>query len=226
MLSGTYDDTAILWRVATHEKVGDWTAQDFLSDVAFSADGTRFATIGVNARVFSVTGGGGSRGFGTFQLGGGEAVAFTPDGSKVVTVGNGDVGVWDATSYKMLGTMSVPGNTVAGMLSPDGKLVATGGYDDMIRIWDVETHQPVGDPIKGHTDDVTSLAFSPDGTLLASGGADFKVRVHRVDTRKAVGDPLGGFDHQIVALAFSADGSRLAGGDVESVRVWKVADIT
>lgn len=46
-----------------------------------------------------------------------------------------------------------------------------------IRIWDVRTRTTVGEPLEGHSDYVTSVAFSPDGMLLGSGSHDRTLRI-------------------------------------------------
>jgi WD40 repeat protein len=56
--------------------------------------------------------------------------------------------------------------------SPDGKIVASAGLDGLIRLWDVESRTPIGQPLKGHRDTVWSVAFSADGKTIASGSAD------------------------------------------------------
>jgi len=52
--------------------------------------------------------------------------------------------------------------------SPDGSLLAYGSDDRTIRLWDVQTRQQVGEPLRGHSNFVFSVAFSPDGWWLAS----------------------------------------------------------
>ena len=47
-------------------------------------------------------------------------------------------------------------------------LFFTGSYDNTVRIWDVATKQQVAE-LKGHTGEVTSVAFDSSGKYLASG---------------------------------------------------------
>ena len=43
--------------------------------------------------------------------------------------------------------------------SPDGTRIASGGFDNTVRVWDPATGKPVGDPLTGHTGPVWSVAF-------------------------------------------------------------------
>jgi glucose repression regulatory protein TUP1 len=56
-------------------------------------------------------------------------------------------------------------------ISPDGRWVAAGSLDTVVRIWEVATGKLV-ERLRGHRDSVYSVAFTPDGRGLVSGSLD------------------------------------------------------
>jgi WD40 repeat protein len=66
--------------------------------------------------------------------------------------------------------------------SPDGRILASGGYDSSVILWDPQRGQRIGEPLKiPGGSGVNSVAFSPDGRILVSGGDDGSVILWDVD---------------------------------------------
>src|SRR6202158_1826456 len=98
--------------------------------------------------------------------------------------------------------------------SPDGKLIASGGDDYTIKLWDVSTGAELGS-LRGHSGRVNSVVFSPDGQLLASGSDDTTIKLWDIKTGVALRS-LEGHPNHVLSVAFSPDGKRLAtAGDMD-----------
>lgn len=105
--------------------------------------------------------------------------------------------------------------------SPDGKWIATAGYDRVIRLWERNTGKLVRD-IPGHNGAVFDLAFSPDSRLLASASGDETGKIWRVDTGKRL-DTLNQPSGEQFAITFTPDGKEiLAAGADNRIRMWRV----
>ena len=104
-------------------------------------------------------------------------------------------------------------------LSPDGKLVATGGTKGAIVLWDTESGQRVS-RISGHSDQVVAVEFSHDGRYLASGGWDGAMKLWNVND----GDLLREFGTNnglIESIVFNEDDSQIASASrSQGVRIW------
>jgi hypothetical protein len=106
--------------------------------------------------------------------------------------------------------------------TPDGKTLATAGYDRVIRLWTIggETSKPTRE-LRDHSDTVYALSIHPNGKQLASASADRAVKVWNIETGQRL-YTLGDNTDWVYAVAWSPDGSRLAAAGVDkSLRVWK-----
>ncbi|WOO78624.1 Transcriptional repressor rco-1 [Vanrija pseudolonga] len=127
-------------------------------------------------------------------------------------------------------------------LSPDGKLVAAGSLDTMVRVWNVQTGQQV-ERLKGHKDSVYSVAFSPDGKCLVSGSLDRTLRVWDLTQTKRALDgngpsskdaaekggfgscasTLNGHKDYVLSVAISPDGRWVVSGSKDrSIQFWDI----
>ena len=64
--------------------------------------------------------------------------------------------------------------------SPDGRVLASGGSDTTVRIWNPSTGEELA-VLKSHTGVIDGVAFSPDGILLATASWDKCVYLWEVD---------------------------------------------
>jgi WD40 repeat protein len=101
--------------------------------------------------------------------------------------------------------------------SPDGQIIASGGFDRVIRLWG-QDGSPIGQPFEGHTAEIWSVAFSPDGEAIASSSSDSTVRLWDLQGNP-IGEPLQGHQGHVKTVAFSLDGSLIVSGDQEG-NIW------
>jgi WD40 repeat protein len=157
-----------------------------------------------------------------------DSVAFIQDGA-LLALGRPsgrepEAILWDARTGKQqprfVGHREDPAFAAVSSLalSPDGKILATGGQDLTVRLWDRATGKQLRQ-LSGYKYAVTSLAFSPDGKLLASGSVqDRFLHLCAVDSgqRHTLTQAKG-----TLSLAFSPDGKTLAVGGYDHVlRLW------
>jgi len=158
------------------------------------------------------------------------AVAFSPDGTKLVSVGgnefqkNAGIVLWDIAAGKELARIPGHENKIyAVAFSPDGETIATGSADHQVKLWNARTLKEIT-TLNGHRDAVLSLAFSPDGQSLVSVDWVGMVRIWNPADGNEVAS-FQGHDEEILSVAFSPDGKTLATGSTDwTVKLWDFAE--
>ena len=111
--------------------------------------------------------------------------------------------------------------------SPGGKTLASGGWDKVIKLWDVAAGQERA-TLRGHSAAIAALAFAPGGRQIALGG--LRPARQALGRRRAADAPravLKGHVGKVWYAVYSPDGQTLAtGGQDKSVRLWDVASGT
>ncbi|CCA76706.1 related to WD-repeat protein-Acaryochloris marina [Serendipita indica DSM 11827] len=105
--------------------------------------------------------------------------------------------------------------------SPDGSRIVSGSSDKTLRLWDVATGEPLGEPLQGHESEIWAVAFSPDGSQIVSGSRDKTLRLWDVATGEPLGEPLQGHEVSAGAAAFSPDDSQIVSGSQgHTIQIW------
>jgi RNA polymerase sigma factor (sigma-70 family) len=143
------------------------------------------------------------------------------------------ISVWDRAADEPRWRCKHPGADFALALSPDGRLLASGGRDRTLRLWDLADGKEIR-KVEGLEDEAGFLAFSPDGKTLASGSSNRgnpvplrgrSLRLYDTATLKE----LRAFDcteEHVYGSVFSPDGAWLVtvGGPYPyRVRLWDIA---
>jgi WD40 repeat protein/serine/threonine protein kinase len=158
------------------------------------------------------------------------SVAFSPDGGKLACgrgatnvsteEKTGDVQVWDLRSNRELRVLPQHNVVYCVAFSPDDKLLASAGSDNLVKLWDSNQFQEVR-TLRGHTSAVRTLAFHLGGQQLVTASEDQCIKVWRAETGEEL-RTLRGHTGDVYSVAYYPDGQRLVSASADrSLRVWE-----
>jgi mono/diheme cytochrome c family protein len=156
------------------------------------------------------------------------SVAFHAGGALFSAGGQpgvaGEICQWNPADGSLVRSIPAHKDAVYSLaLSSDAKRLASGSYDQKVKLWDAETGREL-QTLSGHNGCVFGLAFRPDGKLLASASADRTVKLWDTATGERK-DTLAQSLKEVLALVFSPDGKRLYAGGVDNrIRVWEISE--
>jgi len=245
------DETGMLWDTASGELVTTLTGHEGeVWTVAFSSD-SKWLVSGSEDKIVRVwdASTGKAATIGPLECAQNVfAVAFSPDGRLIAAAGSeGFIQLWEAATGRMThdsfavnsdeeDNLDIEDNSeessasdvevgstkiLSIVFSPDGKRIASGSNDGIIRVWDIDSgYRSL--MFKGHTHLIGSVAYSPDGQSLVSGSIDKTVRAWNANTGEAL-VTLFGHGDWVEAVVFMLDGNSIIScGDDRTIRIWNV----
>lgn len=128
-----------------------------------------------------------------------EPVRFSRDGRRLIAVADEKNVLLDVFSGEVLITWDYVGYGLS-VFSPDEALIAEGGLDGQVVIWNVGNPVPYTTLI-GHAAAVTEVAYSADGRFLVSGSEDGTVNIWERDLSAVIAAALPEVEPTAPAIA-------------------------
>ena len=214
LATGSDDETVKLWDAVTGvERRTLQVNSGLIKAVAFSPDGKVLATGGVGTRTASgdlrlwnpLTG----RQICPGIRGGVWSLAFSPDGTKLLTDSSSQVKLWSVAGCRELLVFKGHNARIRSVaFAPNGKYIASASEDRTAKLWESETGRELA-TLKGHRAEVWAVAFSPDSRSLVTGATDFTAKVWDVGVATEITNipTEGGL---LSRVAYAPDGRKLA----------------
>jgi WD40 repeat protein len=229
LASGSWDHDVRLWDLtdpnAPHPLATLTGSNAIVWSVAFSPDGRTLAATGSGTRLWDITDPHRAANVLTLSTGVMSA-AFSPDGTTLAAAGgNHNALVYSLSDLPLAGHH----NTVSALVyTRDGRMVATGSWDNTVRLWDVTAsgERRALATLSGHANFVRGIAVNSARHLLADASDDGTVWLwditdpHNPVHRGTVRNPSG----EMLSVAFTPDGRTMATVGVGLAQLWDISD--
>ncbi|MFE3056172.1 TIR domain-containing protein [Nocardia sp. NPDC059239] len=150
------------------------------------------------------------------------AVAFSPDGRRIVTNGGfAQLRMWDVDSHRQIGEPFSDIDSPRFLaFSPDGRRLAA-ATDESIRLFDVNSRKVIGESMRDPMRAIDAISFSSDGRYLIA-AAGKTIRIWDAASGLSIGRPMAGPADTITVLAVDPDGRQLVTGSDKDgiISVW------
>jgi COMPASS component SWD3 len=104
--------------------------------------------------------------------------------------------------------------------SPRGTIIASGSYDEAVRLWDVRSGRCLK-TLPAHSDPVSGVGFNRDGTIVVSCSHDGLIRIWDVSTGQCLRTMVEEGNVPVASVRFAPNGRYLLAGTLDScVRLW------
>jgi WD40 repeat protein len=145
---------------------------------------------------------------------------FSP-GARLLVSASDDLSLWDVATGRLLRTVAQPSWVTALAFRGDGRWLASGHDDGIVRLWDMSRGRLVRE-FAFHERPISALALNTDGTRLASAAEDKVICLWDIESDQPLATAAGHTD-RVQALAWQPHGHLLvsAGWDT-TARVWDV----
>jgi len=162
------------------------------------------------------------------------SVVFSKDNRTVISGSQHSINIWDIDTHKCISTFFGTKDWLSSLIvSQDERIIACaniGNEDNFIRIWQIddlnnsvtESNQIPNRILKGHDDNIWSIAFNFDSTKIVSGSSDRTVKIWNPQTGQCL-KTLSGHNRPVLSVAFSPDGNTVAScGGHSIIKLWNV----
>ncbi|MCP4695717.1 MAG: hypothetical protein GY862_02540 [Gammaproteobacteria bacterium] len=153
------------------------------------------------------------------------SVAIAPEGDKAaVGFVNGSLRLYSLLAPSLLWEQETAHDQDIQRLafSPDGALLASAGFDDAVKLWQVKDNKLYEQrSLTEHTKGVYAIAFSPNGQLLATAGNDGRIGLFKTGTEKKSFFQAHE-EEGVNSVAFDPKGSKLVSTGDTDIRLWDI----